>query len=104
MEIRVVINLPATPNEVWTYLADVTKHSEWMIDAVRVEITSKILEGPGLTFDCLTPVGPFRLRDRKKILEWEPGHVMGVEHSGIVTGFGRFTLVPNTGGDSILLG
>ena len=98
MEIRVEIDLPATPNEVWNYLADVTKHSEWMIDAVRVEVTSKILEGPGLTFDCLTTVGPFRLRDRMKILEWEPGHVMGVQHSGIVTGFGQFTLVPNTGG------
>ena len=45
MDIRVAIDLPAPPNEVWTYLRDVTKHSEWMIDAVNVEVPSEILDG-----------------------------------------------------------
>ena len=98
MEIRVVIDLPAPPNEVWNYLRDVTKHSEWMIDTVSVEVTSKIFEGPGLTFDCLTAVGPFRVHDHMEVLEWEPDHLMGVQHDGIVSGFGRFTLLPNAGG------
>ena len=92
MEIRVVIDLPATPSEVWTYLRDVTKHSEWMMDALSVEITSETTEGPGLTFDCLTAVGPFRVRDRMEVVEWDPESAMGVKHSGIVTGIGRFTL------------
>lgn len=98
MDIRVAIDLPAPPNEVWTYLRDVTKHSEWMIDAVNVEVTSEIFEGRGLTFDCLTAVGPFRVHDRMRVLEWEPDHLMAVQHSGIVDGFGRFTLLPNSGG------
>ena len=98
MEIRVVIDLPATPSEVWTYLRDVTKHSEWMTDALSVEITSETTEGPGLTFDCLTAVGPFRLRDRMEVVEWDPESVMGVKHSGIVTGTGRFTLSAFSGG------
>lgn len=98
MEIRVVIDLPAPPNEVWNYLRDVTKHSEWMIDTVSVQVTSKILEGPGLTFDCLTAVGPFRVHDHMEVLEWEPDHLMGVQHDGIVSGFGRFILLPNAGG------
>ena len=98
MDIRVTIDLPAPPNEVWDYLRDVTRHSEWRLDAAKVEVTSTILEGPGLTFDCLTSVGPFRLRDRIEVLEWEPGHLMAVQHSGVVNGFGQFTLLSNAGG------
>ena len=98
MEIRVVIDLPATPSEVWTYLRDVTKHSEWMMDALSVEITSETTEGLGLTFDCLTAVGPLRVRDRMEVVEWDPESAMGVKHSGIVTGIGRFTLSTISGG------
>jgi hypothetical protein len=29
-----------------------------------------------------------------EITEWVPGEVMGVRHTGIVTGSGRFTLTP----------
>ena len=70
MEIQVVVELPATPTEVWSYLRDVTKHSEWMMDALSVDITSEVTEGLGLTFDCLTAVGPFRVRDQMEIVEW----------------------------------
>jgi len=82
MEIQVVVELPATPTEVWSYLRDVTKHSEWMMDALSVDITSEVTEGLGLTFDCLTAVGPFRVRDQMEIVEWEPERAMGVKHSG----------------------
>ena len=98
MEIQVVVDLPATPTEVWAYLRDVTKHSEWMMDALSVDITSEVTEGPGLTFDCLTAVGPFRVRDQMEVVEWEPERAMGVKHSGIVTGIGQFTLPPPSGG------
>ena len=98
MEIQVVVDLPATPTEVWAYLRDVTKHSEWMMDALSVDITSEVTEGPGLTFDCLTAVGPFRVRDQMEVVEWEPERAMGVKHSGIVTGIGQFTLTPTSGG------
>jgi hypothetical protein len=48
----------------------------------------------GTTFDCDTKVGPFRLRDRMAITEWEPEQSMAVRHVGVVTGEGRFTLRP----------
>tara|TARA_Y100001970_G_scaffold140622_1_gene173139 strand:- start:1027 stop:2154 length:1128 start_codon:yes stop_codon:yes gene_type:complete len=98
MEIQVVVDLPATPTEVWSYLRDVTKHSEWMMDALSVDVTSEVTEGPGLTFDCLTAVGPFRVRDQMEVVEWEPERAMGVKHSGIVTGIGQFTLTPISAG------
>ncbi len=97
MKIQISIDLPASPKEVWGYLRDVTKHSEWMMDALSVELTSELSEGPGVTFVCLTAVGPFRVRDQMEVLEWEPEKLMAVKHSGIVTGVGRFTLEPIAG-------
>ncbi|MBM45613.1 MAG: hypothetical protein CL458_05070 [Acidimicrobiaceae bacterium] len=98
MKIQISIDLPASPKEVWDYLRDVTKHSEWMMDALSVEVTSEISEGLGVTFVCLTAVGPFRVRDQMEIVEWEHEKLMAVKHSGIVTGVGRFTLDPVAGG------
>ena len=65
-----------------------------MMDALSVDITSEVTEGIGLTFDCLTAVGPFRVRDQMEVIEWKPDRVMGVRHSGIVSGIGQFTLAP----------
>ena len=92
MKIQISIDLPASPTEVWDYLRDVTKHPEWMIDALSVEVTSEISEGPGLTFVCLTAIGPFRIRDQMEVVEWQHEKLMAVKHSGIVAGVGRFTL------------
>ena len=51
----------------------------------------------GTTFECDTRVGPARTTDVMEITEWEPPRVMGVHHSGVVTGTGRFTLEPLDG-------
>jgi hypothetical protein len=40
----------------------------------------------------VTKVGPVRITDRMRITEWVPGTTMGIEHRGVVTGRGRFTL------------
>ena len=98
MKIQISIDLPASPQEVWTYVRDVTKHSEWMMDALNVEVTSEMSEGLGVTFVCLTAIGPFRVRDHMETIEWEHEKLIAVKHSGIVTGVGRFTLEPIAGG------
>jgi hypothetical protein len=41
---------------------------------------------------CVTKVGPIKLTDKMRITKWEPQRAMGVEHVGIVTGTGVFTL------------
>ena len=33
-----------------------------------------------------------------EVVEWEPERAMGVKHSGIVTGIGRFLLTPTSDG------
>lgn len=65
---------------------DVPGHVDWMHDAVAIRVTSPT------TFECDTRVGPLRTVDRMTITEWRPGRAMGIRHTGLVTGTGRFTL------------
>ncbi|MFT7647157.1 MAG: tRNA A-37 threonylcarbamoyl transferase component Bud32/carbon monoxide dehydrogenase subunit G [Candidatus Poriferisodalaceae bacterium] len=94
MRINIDIELPAPPTAVWEYVRDIGRHVEWMHDAARIDFTSDQREGAGTTFDCLTKIGPLRTTDRMEITEWVDAEVMGVRHSGMVTGEGRFTLTP----------
>ena len=54
--------------------------------------------GVGTRFECDTKIGPFTTTDVMEITEWVPGKAMGVRHSGVVTGTGRFTLKKARGG------
>jgi hypothetical protein len=77
---------------VWDYVRRIAGHVEWMADAVAIRFTTDRREGVGTEFETDTKVGPFRLKDQMVITEWEPGRVMGIRHTGMVTGTGRFTL------------
>ncbi len=93
-EIRVAIEIDATPARVWEVVEPVENHVDWMHDAVAIRFTSDQTRGVGTEFLCDTKVGPIKLVDRMEITEWTPGEVMGVRHTGLVTGSGRFTLEP----------
>lgn len=95
--ITVAIDLPASPDEVWELLADISTHVEWMADARAIRFTTAQRSGVGTRFLCDTQVGPLRLVDQMSVTSWEPGRVMGVAHEGIVAGSGRFTLDPLDG-------
>ena len=88
--ISIKISLPR--EEVWKQIADLESHTAWMADAETITITSDKNQGVGTTFDCETKVGPFRLTDRMEITDWQENSIMGVAHSGVVTGEGHFTL------------
>ncbi|MGI9603613.1 MAG: SRPBCC family protein [Acidimicrobiales bacterium] len=90
--IRVSIELPRPPAEVWDRIEDIGSHVDWMADAESITFTSDTTTGVGTTFDCVTKVGPIRLTDEMAITEWDPGRTMGVRHDGVVSGEGRFTL------------
>lgn len=95
--IRVATEIDATPEAVWADVEDISSHVEWMHDAEAITFTSESSSGVGTTFDCLTKVGPIRLTDKMEITEWQPAHVMGVRHVGLVEGTGQFTLSPLAG-------
>jgi uncharacterized protein YndB with AHSA1/START domain len=90
--IAVSIVIDALPDDVWKVIEPVEHHVDWMADAEAIHFTSDQTRGVGTTFLCDTKVGPIRMTDPMEITEWEPGHAMGVRHTGIVSGVGRFTL------------
>lgn len=92
IEIHLCEHFASPPGEVWTAIADVTTHVEWMADAERITICSADTSGVGLEFECRTKIGPLRTTDVMRVTEWDPGVVMGIEHTGTVSGRGRFTL------------
>ena len=94
MGIVVGIEIDATPARVWEVVEPVERHVDWMHDAVAIRFTTDQTRGVGTTFLCDTKVGPFSLVDAMEITEWAPGEVMGVRHTGLVTGVGRFTIEP----------
>jgi Polyketide cyclase / dehydrase and lipid transport len=92
MGINVAVEIDASPSRVWDVVEPVERHIEWMHDAVAIRFQSEQTRGVGTQFLCDTKVGPIKLVDRMEITEWVPGQTMGVRHTGIVTGSGRFTL------------
>jgi len=94
MGIVVGVEIDATPARVWEVVEPVERHVDWMHDAVAIRFTTEQTRGTGTEFLCDTKVGPFKLVDRMEITEWEAGRVMGVRHTGLVTGSGKFTLEP----------
>jgi uncharacterized protein YndB with AHSA1/START domain len=93
-QLSVAIDIAATPEQVWQVVEPVESHVEWMHDAVAIRFESEQRRGVGTRFLCDTKVGPIKLVDRMEITEWAAGEAMGVRHSGLVTGTGRFTLTP----------
>lgn len=94
MGIVVSIEFDATPARVWEVVEPIERHVDWMHDAVAIRFVSEQTRGTGTEFLCDTKVGPIKLVDRMEITEWVPGEVMGVRHTGLVTGVGRFTIEP----------
>jgi carbon monoxide dehydrogenase subunit G len=90
--IAVAVTIDAPPDAVWTVVERVEDHTRWMTDAAGIRFEGDRRRGVGTQMVVATRVGPLRLSDRMEITEWVDRHVMGVRHSGLVTGTGRFTL------------
>jgi uncharacterized protein YndB with AHSA1/START domain len=92
--VHVTADYDASPDRVWQALEVVDAHVDWMADAETIRFLTEQTSGVGTRFECITKVGPIRLTDVMEITEWEPGRSMGVRHTGVVTGTGRFTIDP----------
>jgi len=90
--IRVRATIDAPPGAVWTRLADIADHVEWMADARAIRFTGERRSGVGTTFECETRIGPLTTTDVMEVTEWLEGRSLGVRHTGVVSGAGRFVL------------
>jgi len=90
--ITVSVEIDATRDHVWSVVEPVERHVDWMHDAVAIRFEGDQTRGVGTSFLCDTKIGPIKLVDRMEITEWQAPEVMGVRHTGLVTGSGRFTL------------
>ena len=98
--IRVEETIAAPPEAVWAAIEDIASHVRWMEDAVAIRFTTPARSGVGAAFDCDTKLGPARLTDRMVVTEWDPPRALGIRHTGVVTGAGRFVLAPIGDGTS----
>jgi len=90
--IKVSTLIDASPRLVWDRVRDISTHVDWMADAEAIRFTSRSRRGVGTTFECDTRVGPITLTDLMEVTSWVERREMGVRHTGVVTGVGRFTL------------
>ena len=92
LSLRVETTVDAPPEAVWAHLEDIASHTEWMADAVAIEFLGDRRRGTGTRFACRTRVWVLHTTDVMEITEWTPPRVMGVRHTGAVSGDGRFEL------------
>ena len=100
--IRMETTIDAPPADVWRRLADVGDHVTWMADAAEIRFTDDRRSGVGTVFECETRLGPLHTTDVMEITEWRDAAAMGVRHTGLFTGTGRFALSPAGEGGTVL--
>ena len=98
MRIRVRTTIDVPPARLWRHLERIEDHVDWMADARSITFVGRQRRCAGTVFDCVTAIGPLRTTDRMVVTEWVPRRTMGIEHRGVVTGRGRFTLRRRRGG------
>jgi uncharacterized protein YndB with AHSA1/START domain len=90
--IEISQHINASPDQVWTALADLASHSEWMRDARSIEFLTESRRGEGTRMEVETVVGPFRTTDIMEVVGWDEGRSIDVVHQGLVTGTGRLSI------------
>jgi hypothetical protein len=96
MGIRVEKSVQASREEVWAELANLANHASWMKDAVELEFLGAQRSGIGTRMRVPTRVGPFRTTDVLEVTGWVEGESISVDHEGLVSGSGQFTLDGDT--------
>jgi hypothetical protein len=99
--ISVSRDVPADHERVWTALADLAAHVDWMKDAKNLTFISAETSGVGAKMRVATVVGPFRTDDVIEVTDWIEGEMIGVAHRGLVKGTGQLSAVPLSVGTRI---
>ena len=91
--LSVLVHLNAPPERLWSSLADIKSHTRWMSDALEIEFIGPQRQGVGTRFVCKTRVGIFTTNDVMEVTEWVENETLGVRHTGLISGSGRFEII-----------
>jgi hypothetical protein len=65
-----------------------------MLEMSDVTVVSEQREGIGVEAEATVKIGGITTRDRVRVVGWEPGHRLAIEHLGWVSGRGEIFLTP----------
>lgn len=82
------------PEVVWALLTDWERQPDWMLEMSDVTVVSDHREGIGVEAEATVSVGGITTRDRVRVVGWEPGRRLAIEHLGWVKGLGEIFLTP----------
>jgi carbon monoxide dehydrogenase subunit G len=94
-------NFDASPDRVWTRLADLSTHHTWMKDAESIRFLGPRQTGVGTRMEVPTRVGPLRTKDIVEVIGWNEGKSISVNHRGLVKGVGEFVVAANGQGTTV---
>lgn len=100
MALEMSATIPAAPDVVWRLVTDWERQGEWMLEASDFVVTSPHREGLGVEAVATISIAGLRTRDRIRVVGWEPGHRLAIEHLGWVSGYGEIYLTPSGPGRS----
>jgi hypothetical protein len=93
------LHVNATPEQIWSILADLEGQKRWMVDVRKLDITSDVKSGVGTKMDVISELfGLPVVKDEMVVDYWQPPHLYSVIHTGQFTGTGYFELKPEAQG------
>ncbi len=92
--IAVSRTMAAPTDRVWTAMADLGSHVEWMKDARSIVFTGEQRTGVGTRMQVETRFGPLRTLDIMEVTGWEEGESIEVSHRGLIKGRGTLRAAP----------
>jgi uncharacterized protein YndB with AHSA1/START domain len=92
--VELVHTLPGPPEVVWSLLTDWEHQDDWMLEASDFVVTSEVREGVGVEAEATIKIGGISTRDRVRVIAWDPGRHLAIEHLGWVSGEGHLYLTP----------
>jgi carbon monoxide dehydrogenase subunit G len=99
--IRIERSVEVDQSAVWTRLADLSSHVDWMRDAEWIVFVGDQTSGTGTRMQVKTVVGPLRTLDEMEVVAWDEGHSITVEHRGLIKGTGTLAANPIDSGTMV---
>ena len=98
MRIEASAVIAAPPSRAWVVLADWERQDSWMPDVAWIRVRGSERER-GAELEVRTKIlGVPILTDAVTVTAWQPPHRLGVEHRGLVRGWGEWRLEQFGGG------